>query len=323
MNNKIKKQISKDGNKTKGSIFKKISVLMLVFMISAGSSFVFAFPVYDALNHSAQFQVSALQEKAALVRLGVQEKSKFVQYVETMNRWATQFRNYKQQFDHARGVWNKVDEMRGDWKGSLRRLSDQKFVTAVIGEKGRDLVRLGWDIGDINHGNIDNLPNESLDALDRFEKIMTKENGTTLSATDPTLREDIQEIFGPVPGTRADIENAHRTIARAMATIGEINNAIKERSENIEKWKQTIAHGGLVPGDLDRLQIMIKAEEQDIGLLNSRIAAIGVEVQMANTGLVARESSERESARAKAEAVANSFVEGAGLMSPEKEDDRK
>ena len=313
-----KKQINSKPEKKSGFL-KRGSLLILIFLISSGSSFVFAIPVYDALNHAAQFQVAATHESAANARFGIQEKSRHFEWFETMNRWATQFRNYREQFDHTVKVWDDVKQMRGNWKGTLQRLSDQQFVSAVIGDKGRDLVKLGWEIGNKNHSDIETLPDEALGALDRFEKIMTKENGNAFSATDPTLREDLQEIYGPVPGTRADIENAHRTIARAMATIGEINQAIKERQSNIEKWKGTIARGGLVPGDLERLEIMIKAEEQDIGLLNSRISAISVEVQMANTGLIARDASERETARAQAQSVANSFIEGAGLLNPGKQ----
>lgn len=287
------------------SLRSRFLIILLIFSLSASSGFVLAFPVYDAANHTAKFQVAAMQEK-----------NRATEFMNTMNQWATNFKNWRTQYDHARQVWSQVDNMRGNWRGVITRLSDQEFVRAVLGDEGRDLVRLGWELRNGPRTNLEVLPDQALDALERIEKTMNNKRtpGTFLQNGDPTLREDLQEVFGQVPGNRPDIENAHRTLARATSTIANINKGIEERRKNIEAWKQRIAGGGLVPGDLERLQIMISAEEQDIQLLNSRLGALNIEVQMAYTGLLASGESNREVARARAESAAAAFPGGAGLI---------
>lgn len=311
------KEINSKSSK-KSSFGNKLVLVLLIFAISASSGFVLAFPVYDAANHSAQFQVASIQESNTTQRFGIQERNRFAEYIDTMQQWAQQFRNYREQFQHARQVWDEVNDMRGNWRGVLTRLADQEFVRAVLGEEGRDLVRLGWELRNGPRTDMEVLPDRALDALERLEKVLEKKRngGNFRQSNDPTMREDLQEVFGQVPGNRPDIENAHRTLARAASTISDINTAIDERRKNIEQWKQRIAAGGLVPGDLERLQIMIDTEQQDIQLLNSRLGALTIEVQMANTGLITAGESDREISRARAESEAASFINGAGLLSP-------
>lgn len=311
--NPINSKVSK-----KSAVGSKLVMILLIFAVSASSGFVFAFPVYDAANHAAQFQVASMQESNRAQQFTIQERNRYAEFFETMQQWTQQFRNYREQFQHARQVWDEVNDMRGNWRGVLTRLADQEFVRAVLGEEGRDLVRLGWELRNGPRTDIEVLPDHALDALERLEKAMEKKRsgGNFRQNGDPTLREDLQEVFGQVPGNRPDIENAHRTLARAASTISDINTAIDERRRNIEQWKQRIAAGGLVPGDLERLQIMINAEEQDISLLNSRLGALNVEVQMAYTGLITSGESDREISRARAESEAASFINGAGLLSP-------
>lgn len=321
---KMKKKNSTISNNSKKSSFgSKLVLLLLIFAVSASSGFVFAIPVYDMANHSAQFQVLSMQESSNTQRFGIQERNRFAEYIDTMQQWAQQFRNYREQFQHARQVWDEVNDMRGNWRGTLTRLTDQEFVRAVLGEEGRDLVRLGWELRN-GPRDIEVLPDQALDALERIEKTMEKKRngGNFRQNGDPTLREDLQEVFGQVPGNRPDIENAHRTLARAASTISDINTAIDERRRNIEQWKQRIAAGGLVPGDLERLQLMINAEQQDISLLNARLGAINVEVQMAHTGLLTSGESDREISRARAENEAASFINGAGLLSPRRPEEQ-
>lgn len=308
MKNKEKKKGKAVAGKSLGG---KIIIALSILGVSASSSYAFIMPVYDAANSATQVTIA-----------GVHEQNRALEFVQTMQKWAVQFQNYRDQFNHARQVWGEVKDMRGNWQGAITRLTDQEFVRAVLGDEGRDLVRLGWSLRNGSR-DIETLPDRSLDALDRIERIMTNKNPggrfNTTGGDDPTLREDMQEIFGQVPGTRPDIELAHRTIARAASSMADINKAIEERRRNIEQWKQRITAGGLVPGDLERLQLMINAEQQDIQLLNTRLSAINIEVQMAGTGLLAAEESDREVSRARAESVAATFASGAGRLTPEAE----
>lgn len=306
----MKNKTQKTNVKKNHSIGKRLLVGAGIFLLSVSSGFAFVMPVYDAANQGTQISIASTQET-----------NRGREFLQTMQQWATQLRNIRDQYQHGREVWNQVDQMRGNWRGTLQRLSDQAFVRAVIGEEGRDLVRLGWELRN-GPGDIETLPDQALDALDRIEKVMTNKRtpGNFLQNGDPTVREDLQEIFGQVPGNRADIELAHRTIGRAASTIAGINKAIEERRQNIEQWKQRIAAGGLVPGDLERLQAMINTEQQDIQLLNTRLVAVNTEVQIANTGLLTASESDKEISRARAENQAATFITGAGRLTPESEE---
>jgi hypothetical protein len=114
-----------------------------------------------------------------------------------MNQWATQFRNYREQFNHARDVWDQVNQMRGNWRGTLTRLADQEFVRAVLGEEGRDLVRLGWELRNGPRTNMEVLPDQALDALERLEKVLTNKRtgGNFRQNGDPTLRDEAARLL--------------------------------------------------------------------------------------------------------------------------------
>ena len=292
---------------------RKTKLLGGLLLLGVSTTTVFAnIPVFDGANLQAQVQIANFQET-----------NRYTEFFETMNRWREQYEHYREQFGHAKAVWKEVNDMRGNWRGALERLADREFVKAVMNEDARDLARLGWDL---RNPDREIITDQAMSALERIEKVMTARGRATgnngfLNEDAEKLREDLEEVYGTVPGTRPDIENAHRTIARVTSSIGDINKAIAERRANIERWKTQISRGGLVPGDLERLQLMINAEQQDIALLNSRLTALNIEVNVANIGLQAAEGSDREIARQKAEAIAADFATGAGRMSNPTGDD--
>lgn len=221
---------------------------------------------------------------AVVVYDPVSNTTRIVEAAAQIAKWAEQLREMREayeQFDRFSEYRKVID---GKWKDALQKVLRDYAGEALEGTPS--LTGLGWKVEDLRR------PTSARNALENLRRVM---DGAPLGDSKK-VRDGLDIIYGEAPQTSEglSVEQAHREIAVAIKSSGNLRLAIGEKQGNIERLRKQVEAGGLTPGDVERQRAQLATEEAEVGLLTAAAIDNSNRLQAASLGLQAHAQTNAE-----------------------------
>lgn len=187
---------------------------------------------------------------------------------------------------------NYITDMNGKWFSKLDILDKIEGIAAA---KGIPIDELGWDRAKFSKDKVTQLSAKALDDLNKLVEGKAKKSDLG------SLQKDLEQIYRPAPVTSAGAKSEHalREMAASTAFVNQSQKSIEEAQKNINRLQKDVESGTLKPGDLERYQVLIASYQTQIQTIQTQASNQVLRQQVAQTGLMASDASQRENNRLK------------------------